>query len=118
MSILDGLLHGQRQLQQQQQGSVTNPGRFSQMATYAAQERPLAFQELRDGQKKGHWIWWIFPALRDWGGDMNSALQMSGGADMANCNEALQYLAVHEFRNYYLQAVTLADAAMARHRRQ
>jgi len=88
------------------------------MATLAAQERRQAFKELRDGQKKGHWIWWIFPSLREWGGDMNSALQMPGGADMANCSEAWQYLAVPDLRDAYLRALKFADAAMAPHSQQ
>merc|ERR1712008_57281 len=37
---------------------------------------------------------------------------------MANCSEAGQYLAVADFRNAYLQALELADAAMAQHRHQ
>jgi len=46
---------------------------------------------------------------------MNSAVQMNGGADMASCEEAEEYLRMPELRAGYVEALSLADAAMGRH---
>ena len=28
---------------------------------------PMAFDEVRNGWKRGHWVWYIFPQLKGWG---------------------------------------------------
>merc|ERR1740121_122712 len=86
------------------------------MVQAGASERQQAFAELGAGQKRGHWIWWVFPALAAQGGDVYSARQMEGGADLADLAEAQAYLGVPQLRDAYLQALGLADVAMARHR--
>jgi uncharacterized protein (DUF1810 family) len=54
----------------------------AQEKTYAA-----ALAELRAGEKRGHWIWWVFPQMRGLGTSEN--LVFYGVADEA---EALAYL--------------------------
>ena len=54
----------------------------AQEKTYAA-----ALAELRAGEKRGHWIWWVFPQMRGLGTSEYSVLY--GIADEA---EALTYL--------------------------
>ncbi len=54
----------------------------AQEKTYAA-----ALAELRAGEKRGHWIWWVFPQMRGLGTSENSVFY--GIADEA---EALAYL--------------------------
>lgn len=55
----------------------------AQEKTYAA-----ALAELRAGEKRGHWIWWVFPQMRGLGASEYSVFY--GIADEA---EALAYLA-------------------------
>ena len=33
---------------------------------------PMAFDEVRNGRKRGHWIWYIFPQLKGLGMSENS----------------------------------------------
>ena len=54
----------------------------AQEKTYAA-----ALAELRAGEKRGHWIWWVFPQMRGLGKTENSVFY--GIADEA---EAMAYL--------------------------
>jgi uncharacterized protein (DUF1810 family) len=54
----------------------------AQEKTYAA-----TLAELRAGEKRGHWIWWVFPQMRGLGTSENSVFY--GIADEA---EALAYL--------------------------
>jgi len=54
----------------------------AQEKTYAA-----ALAELRAGEKRGHWIWWVFPQMRGLGRSENSVFY--GFADEA---EAVAYL--------------------------
>jgi uncharacterized protein (DUF1810 family) len=54
----------------------------AQEKTYAA-----ALAELRAGEKRGHWIWWVFPQMRGLG--MSEYSVFYGIADEA---EALAYL--------------------------
>ena len=54
----------------------------AQEMTYAA-----ALAELRAGEKRGHWIWWVFPQMRGLGTSEYSVLY--GIADEA---EAVAYL--------------------------
>ena len=97
--------------------------RLDAMAAQAARARPAALRELNAGQKKGHWIWWIFPTLAVRGGDMNSMAQHAAngkplgptGADLASVNEAAAYIAHTGLRNGLLEALTAADRAMAKH---
>ena len=28
---------------------------------------PMALGEVRNGRKRGHWVWYIFPQLKGWG---------------------------------------------------
>jgi uncharacterized protein (DUF1810 family) len=50
-----------------------------------AQERDFdrAVQELRDGQKRGHWIWYIFPQLAGLGSSLISEMYgLHGGVNI------------------------------------
>ena len=66
--------------------------RLDQIAAMAASAAPDALKELKAGQKKGHWVWWVFPTIAERGGDMNSAVQRARngkplgptGADLAD----------------------------------
>ena len=59
-------------------------GRFihAQEKTYAA-----ALAELRAGEKRGHWIWWVFPQMRGLGTSEYSVFY-----GIADESEALAYL--------------------------
>ena len=36
------------------------------MVAPAGTARAEAHEEMADGQKEGHWIWWVFPTLTWW----------------------------------------------------
>lgn len=93
------------------------PGPSLQLQRFvaAAPMRAQAFEELHQGQKRGHWIWWVFPTLQDWGGDLNSAYQQ---ADLDSCAEAEEFLHVPDLRAAYLKAIALAYASMDRYPQQ
>lgn len=71
--------------------------------------------ELAHGQKRGHWIWWVFPTLAQRGGDMFSA---TTGADLVNVGQARAYAAHTELRASLIDAYQAADLAMAKHSSQ
>ena len=81
--------------------------------------RKEAWSELAVGQKRGHWIWFLFPTLAQRAGDMFSMMQMNGaGADLASVGEAASYAAHPELRAHLLTTFRAADAAMAPHEAQ
>ena len=55
-----------------------------------AQEKDyqLALSEIRNGQKRSHWIWYIFPQLKDLGYSYNA--QFYGIRDLDEAKEYLQ----------------------------
>ena len=48
---------------------------------------PIALQELREGQKRSHWMWYIFPQLKGLGHSYNSKFYGISGTE-----EASEYL--------------------------
>jgi uncharacterized protein (DUF1810 family) len=81
------------------------------VARTAANERTKAHAEMKAGQKKGHWVWWVFPTLKDRGGDMNSAFQK--GADLPDVATAIAYAKHPELREQLLETLRVASAAFA-----
>ena len=67
----------------------------------------MALQEMKDGEKRSHWIWYIFPQLRGLGHSSNSWIY--GLADM---EEAKVYLS-HPVLGARLREVT--QAVLAHH---
>ena len=64
----------------------------------------LALEEIREGHKRSHWIWYIFPQLK--------GLGYSGMSDyygIADLNEAKAYMADPELRAHLLE---ISDALM------
>ena len=64
-----------------------------------------ALQEMKDGQKRSHWIWYIFPQLRGLG---NSSYSWIYG--LADIDEAKAYLD-HSVLGHRLREVTQAVLA-------
>ena len=63
-----------------------------------AGEYTLALEEIREGHKRSHWIWYIFPQLK--------GLGFSGMSDyygIADLNEAKAYMADPELRTHLLE---------------
>jgi len=95
--------------------------RLDAIADKAERERPQALLELEAGEKRGHWVWWIFPTLFTRGGDANSACQRSvsgqklgpTGADLVDADEARAYIAHPRLRPGLLDAFRAAELAMA-----
>ena len=85
------------------------------LASLSSYERDAALAELRAGQKRGHWVWWLFPTLAARGGDMNSARMAPGpsGADLADADEAVAYLQNSQLRSGLLAALNAVDCAMS-----
>ena len=93
--------------------------RLDELLKAGAGARREAWRELASGQKRGHWIWFLFPALAQRAGDMFSMMQMKGaGADLASIDEATRYAAHPELRSHLLTTFRAADAAMASHEAQ
>lgn len=84
--------------------------RLDWLAASSRYARENALAELHQGQKRGHWIWWVFPTLAVRGGDMNSALQ---GADLTDVNEAIAYARHPELREGLISSFRAASAAFA-----
>ena len=84
--------------------------RLEWVANASRRARQQALAELAAGQKRGHWIWWVFPTLAARGGDMNSAWQH---ADLADVNEAAAYASHTELRQGLLSSFRAASAAFA-----
>ena len=78
----------------------------------AASARANAHAEMAAGQKKGHWVWWVFPTLRQRGGDMNSAVQK--GADFQDVGEAISYAQHPELREQLLKTLQVADESFGK----
>ena len=97
--------------------------RLDQIAAMAASAAPDALKELKAGQKKGHWVWWVFPTIAERGGDMNSAVQRARngkplgptGADLADASEATEYIKHAKLRPLLLASLAAVDNAMAKH---
>lgn len=85
-------------------------GSLDAVATTAAAAREKAHQEMDDGQKKGHWVWWAFPTLRERGGDSNSACQRPN-ADLKDVEAAVAYAQHAALRTQLLETLSVADAA-------
>lgn len=82
------------------------------VARVAAREREVAHAELRAGQKRGHWVWWVFPTLAVRGGDMFSA-QQSPVADLLGVQHVEAYARHPELRVQLIQSFRTASAAFA-----
>ena len=95
--------------------------RLDILAEAAAQNRPEALAELDAGEKRGHWVWWVFPALYQRGGDMNSAWQRGvrgeslgpSGADLVDASEAAAYIAHPSLRPGLIAAFRAAEQAIS-----
>ena len=105
-----GQRHGERG-----QKSEASSDRMATLARLSSYEREGALAELRAGQKRGHWVWWLFPTLAARGGDMNSARMAPGpsGADLADADEAIAYLQNAQLRSGLLAALNAVDCAMS-----
>ena len=70
-----------------------------------------ALTELSAGQKRGHWVWWVFPTLATRGGDVNSQRQQ---ADIRSIDEALSFARSPALRQRLVRAFERAAAAFAK----
>ena len=68
----------------------------AQNDSYGSYDQALA--EIRNGQKMGHWIWYVFPQLRGLG--MSSTSQYFGIRDL---DEAKEYLQNQLLRNRLIE---------------
>lgn len=91
--------------------------RWDTLAKVAAPDQRRALAELEAGQKRGHWVWYAFPTLAARGGDMNSA-RTSGSPDLKDVEEARAYATHEQSRRMYLQILTTAATAFAKHERR
>ena len=66
-----------------------------------AKDYALALKEIKNGQKRSHWIWYIFPQLKDLGYSYNA--KYYGIEDLA---EAKAYLA-NDVLNKHLKEISL-----------
>ena len=109
-AAMRGQRHGERG-----QKSEASSDRMATLARLSSYEREGALAELRAGQKRGHWVWWLFPTLAARGGDMNSARMAPGpsGADLADADEAIAYLQNTQLRSGLLAALNAVDCAMS-----
>ena len=95
--------------------TLTTRERLDAMAAKAKPARDQALAELAAGQKRGHWIWWVFPTLAVRGGDMNSALQLrGGGADLISVAEARAYVQHPALRSGLLESMRRGAACLER----
>lgn len=67
---------------------------------------PMAFDEVRNGRKRGHWIWYIFPQLKGLGMSENSQYYGINGIE-----EARAYLQ-HPVLGARLREITAAFLAL------
>lgn len=63
-----------------------NLHRFIEAQEY---DYPIALEEIREGRKKSHWIWYIFPQLKGLGQSGNSNFY-----GISSLEEAQEYLKV------------------------
>mmetsp|Transcript_14521 Transcript_14521/g.29393 ORF Transcript_14521/g.29393 Transcript_14521/m.29393 type:complete len:248 (+) Transcript_14521:18-761(+) len=90
--------------------------RLHHLETASAEARRQARGELAAGQKRGHWIWWVFPTLATRGGDMYSAMQ--DGADLSSVAEARAYAHHPPLRAALIEQFRALEAAMSTHGKQ
>ena len=76
----------------------------AQEKTYAA-----ALAELRAGEKRGHWIWWVFPQMRGLG---TSEYSLFYG--MADEVEAMAYLQHPVLGQRYRECVSVVHGHLCR----
>lgn len=60
-----------------------------------------ALEEIRAGQKKGHWIWWVFPPLTAYGRDMFTPDE----ACLDGLEDAKAYLSNQQLRKNFLEVL-------------
>ena len=60
-----------------------------------------ALNEIKSGEKKTHWIWFIFPQLRGWG-----VSEMSYKYGLQNLDEAKEYFRNKKLRQNLLEITT------------
>jgi len=78
----------------------------AQEKTYAA-----ALAELRAGEKRGHWIWWVFPQMRGLGTSEYSVFY-----GIANEAEALAYLSHPVLGARYRECVSVVHGHLCQGR--
>ena len=83
--------------------------RFKQAHTQTTNGIESALRELQAGQKRGHWIWYVFPQLAGLG---QSAMSTEYGLDGAD--EAAAYLRDPELRRRLLAAAEAVAAHLRR----
>ena len=76
----------------------------AQEKTYAA-----ALAELRAGEKRGHWIWWVFPQMRGLGTSEYSVFY-----GIANEAEAMAYLQHPVLGQRYRECVSVVHGHLCR----
>lgn len=59
---------------------------------------PIALEEIKSGCKKSHWMWYIFPQLKDWGYGPTAKYYGIEGKDEANA-----YLADEILKNRLIE---------------
>eukprot|EP00747_Dinoflagellata_sp_TGD_P167621 gnl/TRDRNA2_/TRDRNA2_192330_c0_seq1.p1 gnl/TRDRNA2_/TRDRNA2_192330_c0~~gnl/TRDRNA2_/TRDRNA2_192330_c0_seq1.p1 ORF type:complete len:255 (+),score=24.16 gnl/TRDRNA2_/TRDRNA2_192330_c0_seq1:88-852(+) len=94
--------------------------RMEQLARAAAEARDEAYHQLHAGAKRGHWVWWIFPTLKDHGGDENSAhvhTHCCGvvDADLETIDEAVQFAKYKTLRDGLVTTMHIAAKAFGEH---
>lgn len=82
---------------------------MDRIVAQAGAARVKAHAEMAAGQKRGHWVWWVFPTLKDRGGDGNSAFQ--NGADLADVVAAEAYAKHAELRKQLIETFDVATKA-------
>ena len=82
---------------------------LDKIAKHALAAREKAHAEMAAGQKKGHWIWWAFPTLKQRGGDEFSAMQR--GADLKDVDAAIAYAKHPTLRASLLKTLSVANKA-------
>lgn len=71
-----------------------------------------ALKQLKRGKKTGHWIWYVFPTLSNYGAGSRGKVALKG------LLEARAYLLVPELRNNYLTILQTSDKAMSGAKKQ
>jgi len=87
--------------------------RLEAIVEVAAHARQQAHKELSAGQKRGHWIWWVFPTLAERGGDQFSAMQHPD-ADLHGAEHVEAYAKHPVLRVQLLESFRTATAAFAK----
>lgn len=88
---------------------------MSQETAFAKKEREEihleALTEIKAGQKKGHWIWWVFPPLRQCGKDRYTPDR----ACLDSLQDAIFYLQDPTLRSNLLAVLVASAQVLARH---